>query len=730
MENPLQEIAGGFTFASMKKLIALFATLFPLLVLTPLEAQANLECSNGTCSQSFYFVGAPEVFVLPEAVTRLTFEVRAASGSRGGGGGIIRGTMVNPPSSFSVVVGQAGSMGINRAGGYNGGGASGGSRGNEGSGGGASDIRFGPDLESRVVVAGAGGGGGAGGILGGAGGELFAAEGSSSQGRGGGGGTQDAGGTPGINSWGTIFPTEGSFGFGGTGGFGDSNGGGGGGGGWYGGGGGGGSYAQDNGGGGGGGGSSYAMADLTTNVTHEVGANYGHGRIVISYQQPAEVVSFTANQLSRTQIKFLIGMSQNVQGFSAEDVTYSDATCSIWRTAIVGTVAEVTLDSCQSSEVTLTLKERSIGNSTAGPVEPVSFTATIDREGPNFSWQPTQEWISTTSLIVEFAISDDLVVQSSSFEVLGCELGIQDKFAILTNCSEGINSITLPSQSLQDSWENPGPAEDKVLSFTVDTTAPVASWSEVVVSGNGPFSYSAVLTFSEQVFVTTTAVSFSSSVDCEHGNDGLSFWASCDYGTVGWSLNLTEVTDLAGNSNSGVAQVSRENPRPIVAPEPDPQPATVPTAVSEPQPNPEPAPEPVVAEPAPIQAPATESPVTPETPTESEPVEVVTGLEEVEMIAEPIEGGMVVVELPPRPAAATAAVAQLGNVEPVQTEPTSSVEVAQQLQGPEPLGSATIEPVAGPEIEFTEQPQLPWLLIAGLGFLLLLGLGFWRFSGR
>jgi hypothetical protein len=122
--------------------------------------------------------------------------------------------------------------------------------------------------------------------------------------------------------------------------------------------------------------------------------------------------------------------------------------------------------------------------------------------------------------------------------------------------------------------------------------------------------------------------------------------------------------------------------------------------------------------------------VTPETPTESEPVEVVTGSEEVEMIAEPIEGGMVVVELPPRPAAATAAVAQLGNVEPVQTEPTSSVEVAQQLQGPEPLDSATIEPVAGPEIEFTEQPQLPWLLIAGLGFLLLLGLGFWRFSGR
>jgi hypothetical protein len=453
-------------------------------------------------------------------------------------------------------------------------------------------------------------------------------------------------------------------------------------------------------------------------------------------------------------------MSQNVQGFSAEDVTYSDATCSIWRTAIVGTVAEVTLDSCQSSEVTLTLKERSIGNSTAGPVEPVSFTATIDREGPNFSWQPTPEWISTTSLIVEFAISDDLVVQSSSFEVLGCELGIQDKFAILTNCSEGINSITLPSQSLQDLWGNPGPAEDKVLSFTVDTTAPVASWSEVVVSGNVPFSYSAVLTFSEQVLVTTTAVSFSSSVDCDHGNDGFSFWASCDYGTVGWSLNLTEVTDLAGNSNSGVAQVSRENPRPIVAPESDPQPATVPTALSEPQTNPEPTPEPVaaepqtnpeptpepvvaepqtnpeptpepvVAEPAPIQAPATESPVTPETPTESEPVEVVTGSEEVEMIAEPIEGGMVVVELPPRPAAATAAVAQLGNVEPVQTEPTSSVEVAQQLQGPEPLDYATIEPVAGPEIEFTEQPQLPWLLIAGLGFLLLLGLGFWRFSGR
>ena len=727
MENPLQEIAGGFTFASMKKLIALFATLFPLLVLTPLEAQANLECSNGTCSQTFYYVGAPEQFVLPEAVTRLTFEVRAASGSRGGGGGIIRGTMVNPPSSFSVVVGQAGSMGINRAGGYNGGGASGGARGNEGAGGGASDIRFGTDLGSRVVVAGAGGGGGAGGILGGAGGQLIAASGSSGQGQGGGGGTQDAGGAAGINSWGSAWPTDGLFGVGGDGGSGDGGGGGGGGGGWYGGGGGGGSYTPDTGGGGGGGGSSYAMADLTTNVTHEVGANYGHGRIVISYQQPTEVVSFTANQLSRTQIKFLIGMSQNVQGFSSDDVTYSDATCSIWRTAIVGTVAEVTLDSCQSSEVTLTLKERSIGNSTAGPIEPVSFTATIDRAGPNFSWQPVQEWISTTSLIVEFALSDEIAADSSSFVVVGCDLEIQARFAILSNCTEGTNSVTLPAQSFIDSWGNPGPIEAKTISFTVDTAAPSASWSDVVVTGSGPFSYSATLSFSEQVAISTTAVSFSSTVDCETGNDGFRFWASCDFGTVGWSLNLAELTDQAGNSSSGVVQVTRDNPRPVAAPEVVPQPVPDPTPVVDPQPNPEPVTQPVVTEPAPIQLPISESPVSAEEPSQSEEVEPATGSEEIEMIPEPMQGGMVVVELPPR---TSVPIDQEPAVESAQPEPTAAVEVSEELSEPEPLGSVQIEAVAGPEIELNQPAQAPWLLLGVLGFALLLGLGFWRFSGR
>ena len=738
MENPLQEIAGGFTFAGMKKLLAILATLFPLLVLVPLEAQANLECSNGTCSQTFYYVGAPEQFVVPEAVTRLTFEVRAASGSRGGGGGVIRGTMVNPPESFFVVVGQAGSMGINRAGGYNGGGASGGSRGNEGSGGGASDIRLGTDLGSRVVVAGAGGGGGAGGILGGAGGQLIAASGASGQGQGGGGGTQLSGGVPGVNSWGGEFPTEGSFGLGGNGGSGNTSGGGGGGGGWYGGGGGGGSYTPDTGGGGGGGGSSYAMADLTTNVTHEVGANYGHGRIVISYQQPAEVVSFAANQLSRTQIKFLIGMSQNIQGFGADDVTYSDATCSIWRTAIVGNIAEVTLDSCQASEVTLTLKARSIGSSTAGPVEAVSFTASIDRSGPNFSWQQVPEVISSTSFVVEFALSDGLVPSSSSFEVLGCELEIQDRFALLTNCDEGVNSVTLPARSFEDSWGNPGPQEPKVLSFMVDTTPAIATWSAIVVSGNGPFSYSTTLSFSEAVVLTTTAVSFSSSVVCEHGNEGFTFWANCDYGRVEWSLNLDEVSDLVGNSTSGTVVVSLHNQRPAPPAQPEPQPEPQPVAANEPtpvvpQPQPEPQPvvsEPVVITPVVVETTPTESAVIPEGPTQSEVVEPVTGSEEIEIIPEQMQGGMVVLDLPPKPLAATVVSSNVEILELVQTEPTSSSVVTEEPIPADTLDPIQVETVAGPEIELDQQSGPPWVLFGALGVALLLGLGVWRFSGR
>jgi hypothetical protein len=338
-----------------------------------------------------------------------------------------------------------------------------------------------------------------------------------------------------------------------------------------------------------------------------------------------------------------------------------------------------------------------------------------------------QEWISTTSLIVEFALSDEIAADSSSFVVVGCDLEIQARFAILSNCTEGTNSVTLPAQSFIDSWGNPGPIEAKTISFTVDTTAPSASWSDVVVTGTGPFSYSATLSFREQVAISTTAVSFSSTVDCETGNDGFRFWASCDFGTVGWSLNLAELTDQAGNSSSGVVQVTGDNPRPVAAPVAIPQPVPDPTPVVDPQPNPEPVTQPVVTEPAPIQLPISESPVSAEEPSQSEEVEPATGSEEIEMIPEPMQGGMVVVELPPR---TSVPIDQEPAVESAQPEPTAAVEVSEELSEPEPLGSVQIEAVAGPEIELNQPAQAPWLLLGAIGFALLLGLGFWRFSGR
>lgn len=121
----------------------------------------------------FAFTGAPELFVVPECVTRVTVELWGAQGgpSRcgveagydlpdvqedGGRGGWLRAEL--PVSSGELLVVHVGGRGgLDGAPGWNGGGR-GGAWG--GGGGGASDVRVGgASLADRVLVAGGGGGG-------------------------------------------------------------------------------------------------------------------------------------------------------------------------------------------------------------------------------------------------------------------------------------------------------------------------------------------------------------------------------------------------------------------------------------------------------------------------------------------------------------------------------------------------------------------------------------------
>jgi hypothetical protein len=258
-------------------------------VLAPMPASASIveECFDDQCTITFGFTGQIEPLTFPANATNVRFEALGAQGGKsGGGGGRVTGSFNEVPSILYITVGGAGGSNAGEPGGFNGGGNAGGSAGVEGSGGGASDIRIGYSLSSRIIVAGGGGGRGSGlGSGGGAGGGLVGANGKTGQGEGGFGGTQSDGGLGGANYGQGTPGTAGDWGIGGTGGYGPLHGGGGGGGGYYGGGGGGAdedSCCTDA--GGGGGGSSYTDPGLVSNVVHTQGVRPGSGQITISYQ--------------------------------------------------------------------------------------------------------------------------------------------------------------------------------------------------------------------------------------------------------------------------------------------------------------------------------------------------------------------------------------------------------------------------------------------------------------
>lgn len=242
-----------------------------------------------TRTETFKYTGAVQTFVVPEDVLSIVVDAYGAQGGAGddrfraygGKGGHARARIaVTPGERLDIHVGGAGfTTDDAAAGGYNGGGGvrkvQGFARG--GTGGGASDVRRGPDLRDRLIVAAGGGGGGWSrkDAWGGAGGGLEGQPGNNSfdEKAPGGGATQTAGGSAGWID--DDYPNEpGTFGRGGTC-FHDDAGCGGGGGGWYGGGTGG--FA------GGGGGSSYVRAGSTEAFT-EPGVRSGNGAVTITFE--------------------------------------------------------------------------------------------------------------------------------------------------------------------------------------------------------------------------------------------------------------------------------------------------------------------------------------------------------------------------------------------------------------------------------------------------------------
>lgn len=698
--------------------------------LVPLPASAAAVCENGVCTETFEFTGSYQTWQVPSGVTKISFKLYGASGGRGGAGGEVRGELTSLPSTLHIYVGGQGTEGANAPGGYNGGGATTGNRGNEGSGGGASDIRFGTSLSNRVVVAGGGGGsGGYAGAPGGMGGGLIAEGGGSGQGGGGGGGTQTAGGSAGYSNGGSPA-TSGSFGVGGTGGFSWNAGGGGGGGGWYGGGGGG---PDDNSccsdGGGGGGGSSYARSDITLNVQHQAGVNTGNGRVEISYQLPITLISFSGEQIDYSLARFELVMSANISGLTNEDFQISQVECKLSAIDVTGTTALISLTDCENGLVELTLKSGAIG---AAPPTAVSATVDFDKQAPVFSWGEVVPAIASPDLSVSFSLTE-VTLTSEQLDTGECIAQISEQQLLLSSCPEGENTVTLPAKQLADRWGNLGPAEAISFYFLVDLTAPDGIWTQVEITQSENFRYQTILQLSEPTNFDPVTVIFNADAECNSGfeesESGWLFFAECSYASGGWKLPALTMSDAVGNLGPAQERITLfSNP---VPPSPEPEAPQEQTPVEQPQETapadanqqqPEPN-QPATSESSPDQSFIEPAPVAPPQPTPPAVVEPemnpVTEVPPVLVIENPTF-------LEPLPVAIEDEAAGRSIVESIPEEPISEPEAEAEEDAYQPQDPT--QPVFVEESLPGAEP--PYLLFGLVGLLVFAGLVAVRFIGR
>lgn len=752
MDNSLQDFAGSFTFGGMKYKLrsAIASAVLAAATLIPTTASANEVCVGATCTVTFEFTGSSQVFSVPQGVSGLSFEVFGAAGARGGGGGSVSGSFSVIPATLRIYIGGSGNLGSGASGGYNGGGNAGSHRGNEGSGGGASDIRTGTSLESRIIVAGGGGGGGGfSGAPGAPGGGVTAAAGGSGQGGGGGGGGVSSGGAPGPSNGGSSA-SWGTFGLGGSGGSSWLAGGGGGGGGWYGGGGGG-ADGDDccSDGGGGGGGSSYANASITQSVQHTAGVQAGNGRIQLRYTILPEVVSFSGIQVSSNLSEFYLQMSLNIAGLTREDFELFGTGCQIKAVSTSGASALIVVTGCRAALISIRLAARSVGDSPFGPSAPASATLVLDQEGPSFRFGDTPTLISSSEIVIPFTHDQSTTaVNLQMFDFPDCSYAELVLDAIsLSGCVTGNHVVRIRAESLSDEFGNLGPSANVLFYFEIDRVTPYAFWSEVSVTGTGPFSISAVLSLSEPVSFDPESVSLVSDTLCplvfQQVSSGWLYSTTCGYGEGRFELAAESLIDQVGLSGPALVLTrSFSNPAPVAL---VPAPATPALAqqqipeqqTTQPQPNP------------PVQS-------IPGPPSTSEPV----------LVAQTISPEAAVPIRSPSPTQSSEGTAsELGEAQAVSNPGVLEIAIDSALEklpvlapdpgvaesgdssDSQPLTPGTAEPtevlleadtaplsqeVAGPalEIEPQEQSFWPWLFAGIAGFVLLAGLGFWRFSGR
>ena len=430
----------------------------------------------------------------------MSFEAFGAEGGKNGGlGGKVSGDFRTIPSTLYVAVGSAGKTGNSVAGGFNGGGRSGSGSYVEGSGGGASDIRTGLEIESRIVVAGGGGGNGAGNTLpAGPGGELYASAGQDGQAKAGGGGSQVAGGAGGLANGSGTSGTAGALSLGGNGGSSDLYGGGGGGGGYFGGGGGG----SDRDGccldaGGGGGGSSFANSLYIANVAHTPGTKSGNGLVKIQYTLLPLIHSITTQQTltNQSELNFQIQLNAYFPNFAARHVSITGDTegCEPGQLSGSGLVFNYTLQNCGDGQIGISIPENSISEPEySGPETSYSSElVTVDRTSPE-----VLEMQNTASELVIFLSEPVLSFQDETLEFTsassGCSLGtiatedFQTFSAPLLGC-EGIGySVSIAANAISDAAGNAGPTALASVSYVAPATETSSAPGAVVTTRRTP----------------------------------------------------------------------------------------------------------------------------------------------------------------------------------------------------------------------------------------------------
>lgn len=453
--------------------------------LSPVAASASVveNCVGDECTVTFSFSGQMETFLPPQNAKNLSFEVSGAQGGKsGGGGGQVTGAITQIPDVLYIFVGGAGGSGTSAPGGFNGGGTAGSGSDMEGSGGGASDIRTGLDLSSRIVVAGGGGARGAGlGSGGGSGGGLVALNGRTAQGFGGTGGSQDSGGVGGAANGSGSAGLDGNFGVGGTGGSSVLYGGGGGGGGYFGGGGGGSDTdpcCTDA--GGGGGGSSYTDQALISNVVHAQGIWPGSGQVILRYQS-APMVSSITSVVSGSQVSFQIEFDKTVTGFEESDldVVHSGGSCGGF--ALSGSEAsyQVLLTDCADGEVSIEIKADAVFSSEAsGPIEKfTSEKVLIDTLGPSATWGEVSSAgaaLEFTEEVFGFELTDiEITADGQSCLLSGLSQITATTWQLTTEgCEQSNFTLSIKALSVSDASGNLGPSSIVSVNFVAEVPDP------------------------------------------------------------------------------------------------------------------------------------------------------------------------------------------------------------------------------------------------------------------